>query len=74
MTAVTADSEPERADGVQREARGATAARTNGRTGTGGRFRRGTPIGNDPQLGPRDGRFPWPMSTRTERRTFSGSF
>lgn len=74
MTAVTADSEPERADGVQREARGATAAQTNGTTGTGGRFRRGTRIGNDPELGPRDGRLPRPMRARTERSTSSGSF
>lgn len=74
MTAVTADSEPERADGVQREARGATVTRTNRRTGIGGRFRRGTRIENDLELGPRDGRFPRPMSARTERRTFSGSF
>lgn len=43
----SADSEPEKADGVRREGPGLTAARSNGKEGRAGCFRRRTRIGND---------------------------
>lgn len=62
------------ADGVQREGPRLTAARSNGREGKGGHFRRSTRIGNDPALAPRDGRLVSPIDGERRMRISAGSF